>query len=387
VVADTDRVTADSLLEELETASMLLATDSGRYRFHSLVRLHARERAAAQEPDTEHKLFSERVMQHFLARSAFADRAVQADRLRIAVLDSLLREHSDPFGAGGGREALAWLEVERHNILALVEIAGSWDLDVMGWQLAESFTVLFLHHRHLREWLASLEGGVACAVRARNSAAEARLRSLSSRPLMDLGEDERAHEQLEQAVVCAATSGNTALRASVLEFFGRYWDRFDSEHAVAVYQEAIQLNRQAEEWRGVAIATHFLGCAQDAVGRHAEALETLRGARQKLLERGDQRMAARALAAVGRVHDHLGDSAAAAALSEAAHVLQQDVDATAYEAQARVDLAHVIRRAGGSPQTEREHLSRAWKIYADGGSRDAEALGQRLDELGGPLEA
>jgi hypothetical protein len=34
---------------------------------------------------------------------------------------------------------------------------------------------------------------------------------------------------------------------------------------------------------------------------------------------------------------------------------------------------------------EREHLSRAWRIYTDGGSRKADEIRARLDELGGPL--
>jgi len=385
VVADVDSASAGSLLEALETASLLVGTDDGRYRFHNLVRLHAGERAAADEPEAEHQLLIERVMKHYLARTAFADRAIRQDRLRIAELDEFLRERTNPFAADGRPAALAWLEAERGNLLALLEIAASSDLPVMGWQLAEGITVLFLHHRHLREWLASSEWGVACAVAAGDTAAEARLLSLSSRPLMDLKEYERARERLEQAVDRADASGDTALRASVLELFGRYWDRFDLPSAVAAYKESIRLNREAEEWRGVALATYFLGCTQDASGQHTKALETLRDARRKLLACNDQRMAARALASIGRVHDHLGDSTAAtAALSEAANVLQQDVDATAYEAQARVDLARIVRRTDGNPATEREHLSRAWEIYTEGGNPDADEIRERLDELGGP---
>jgi tetratricopeptide (TPR) repeat protein len=350
-----------------------------------LVRLHAAERAAAEESDAEHGLLAERLLAYFLVRAAFADRADRADRLRVAHLDALLSGHEDPFGPDGGKRAVAWLETERHTILALVENAVHWNQPVKGWQLAEGFSVLFLHHRHLRDWLALAEAGAACAVG--HPAARARFLSLASRPLMDLGEYERAREKLDEAVLCAAESGNTALHASVLEFFGRYWDHADPETAVAVYQESVRLNEEAGEQRGAAIALGFLGATQDSLGRHGEALQTLRDARRRLLDRDDQRMAARTLASIGRVHDHMGDTAAAVdALSEAARVLRDEVvDAAPYEAPVRVDLARVVERTGGDPRTEREHLSRAWRIYTDGGSRKADEIRARLDELGGPL--
>ncbi|MEC4015259.1 NB-ARC domain-containing protein [Streptomyces sp. H27-D2] len=381
VAADIDTATAESLLNVLEAASLLDVTEDGRFRFHDLVRLHAGERAAEEEPATEQQLLTTRVVTHYLVLTALADRAVREDRLRIADLSGPLRDAPDPFAAGGGPPPLAWLEAERANILAVLRAAARHGLHTPVWQLAEGFTVLFLHHRHLGNWKESLELGAAAAAEAVAPAAEARLRSLLSRPLMDLGEYDRARAELESAVACAEVSGHPALGASVQEFFGRYWDRFDPFRATAAYRRSIELNIEAGEWRGVAIATYFLGCAQDAEGDHGKALETLRKAHQDLTACEDPRMAARATAAIGVVHEHLGDpDEAMRTLAEAARVLRAQ-RASHYEAQALVRLADLTERTGGRRDAVREHLAMALEIYEAGGSPEAETLRGRLEGL------
>lgn len=381
--ANIDTATAESLLAVLEEASLLDVTPDGRFRCHQLVRLHARKRADAEETELSRRTVVERVATHYLALTAFADRAVRADRLRVADLTDLLRTASDPFTGERGPAPLEWLEAERGNILAVLRAAAEYGLHKHVWQVAESFTVLFLHRRQLAEWKESLELGAVAAAEAVVPAAEARLRSLLSRPLMDLGELDRARVELDSAVACAEVAAHTALTASVQEFLGRYWDRFDADRAMAAYRRALELNGEAGEWRGVAIVSYFLGCAQDTAGRHREALETLRRARADLAAREDHRMAGRALAAIGGVHDHLGDpDAAVRALTEAAELLRAE-GASHYEAQALVRLADITQRTGAAPRTVRRYLLRAFEIYQAGGSPDARSLRERLDRLEG----
>ena len=147
----------------------------------------------------------------------------------------------------------------------------------------------------------------------------------------------------------------------------------------------MSLNIEADLPRGVAIATYFLGCAQDVQGNHESALETLQQAHQSLLnlpDHPDVRMAARALAAIGTVHEHLGNAAMALhTLEEAAGTLR-DLGASHYEAQARVTMADVVERTGGSRAAVRDHLQRALDVYEAGGSPEAEILRERLAHLG-----
>ncbi|GAA3299542.1 hypothetical protein GCM10020295_38000 [Streptomyces cinereospinus] len=305
VAADTDARSAKRLLGFLAKASLVEAVGDGRYRMHDLVRLHARERAAEEEPETEQAVVTERVGTHYLVLTAFADRALRRDRLRIADLSALLRDAGDPFAVAGGPPPLEWLDTERPAILAVLRTTVRHGLYTLAWQLAEAFTVLFLYRRYLGAWKESLELGAEAAAAAVASAdtageiaeaaaAEARLRTLLSRPLLDLGENDRAGAELDKAAALAEAAGHLVLRASVQEFLGRYRDLFEPSRAVEAYQLSLELNEQAGETRGAAIAAYFLGCAQDAQGDHVEAMATLRRARHALEGRAepDRRMAA-----------------------------------------------------------------------------------------------
>ncbi|AEW94540.1 MULTISPECIES: NB-ARC domain-containing protein [Streptomycetaceae] len=372
-----------TLLATVHQAGLLETTPDRRYRFHDLVRLHAREQARRHEPPEAERELTARVATHYLALTALADRAVRADRLRVADLDGLLRDAPDPFAEPGGPAPLDWLEAERANILAVLRATARHGLHTVTWQLAEAFTVLFLHHRHLGDWRESLELGARAAAEDVAPAAEARLRSMLSRPLMDLAEYDRARAELRTATACADAAGNTELAASVREFTGRYWDRFDPAKAVDAYRESLELNLRAGQARGAAIARYFLGCAQDAGGDPRTALETLRAARDGLLARDDLRMAARVTAAIGTAHDHLGETAEAVrALDEAARTLREQ-RATHYEAQALTALADLLERTGGDRRTLLAALRRAHEILHEGGSPQAPALRARLDRLTG----
>jgi tetratricopeptide (TPR) repeat protein len=395
VAADIDTRSAKRLLRVLAKASLVDVMGDGRYRMHNLVRLHARERGAEEEPETEYAALTERVGTHYLVLTAFADRAMREDRLRIAGLSALLRDADNPFAAADGPSPLEWMDTERPAILAVLRTAAGHGLHTVVWPLAEAFTALFLHRRYLGAWKESLELGAEAAAAASASAgtaeevalataAEARLRSLLSRPLLDLGENDRAGAELERAAALAEEAGDLVVRASVLEFLGRYRDLYEPSRSVETYQLSLELNERAGETRGAAIAVFFLGCAQDARGDHAEAMVTLRRARQDFAarEEPDRRMAARVSAAIGVVHDHLGETREAIReLREAVRVLGEEEGATHYEAQALEQLADIAERTGEREDLVRENLRRAVEIYEAAGNLRAETLRRRLEDL------
>ncbi|GGZ13077.1 NTPase [Streptomyces inusitatus] len=377
---------AQEALDVLEAASLLSVADDRRYVLHGLVRLHARDTARAlDDPPGAERETVRAVTGHYLALTGSADRAVRADRLRIAEppLLSGSGEVSGPAAPGPfagasdpGSDAISWLEAERANILAVLRAASGFGLHRPVWQLAEGFTVLFLHHRHLADWRESLELGAEAARLDGAAAAEARLRSLLSRPLLDLRQDVRAKAELDRAEQLAVESGHTVLQASVQEFLGRYWDRHDPARAVDAYRASLALNIEAEEPRGEALARYFLGCAQSAAGDHATALTALGRARETFLALGDERMAARSLADTGRTLARSGDLAeAAAALSRAADDLHR-VGASHYEAGALEDLADLL----DDPVEIRDCLRRALTVYEEGGSPRAAEVLARLTE-------
>lgn len=387
VAAAVDTRVAKRLLRVLAGAGLVQRETDGRYVMHDLIRLHARECADREDPASGEAELIGRVGTHYLVLTAFADRAIKKNRKRIADLSALLREADDPFAAPGGPAPLVWLDIERAAILGVLRAASRHGRHTLVWQLAEAFTALFLHRRYLEIWRETLELGAQAAAaepdRTAGEAAEARLRSLLSRPLMDLDRHDEARTQLERAIQCAERVDDLVLRASVLEFQGRYLDRHDPGNAAAAYRRSLALNEQAGEVRGAAIARVFLGSALSAEGDHTEALAVLRRAHHDLLadEEPDVRMAGRALAAIGLVRDRLGDTEAADRdLKEAVGILRER-DATHYAAEALVGLADIAQRTGAGTDVVRDRLTEALEIYDREGLPAATELRRRLQGL------
>ncbi|WP_051836785.1 NB-ARC domain-containing protein [Streptomyces sp. NRRL WC-3742] len=384
LVSGHSREAAQEALDTLEAASLLTGSEDGRYTVHGLVRLHARDMSRRLDPPGTEREVVRLASGHYRALALLADLAVRADRLRITEPTEVLGSGArDPESSGNGpfessgnsrQDALDWLEAERGDILAVLRAAATFGFDRHTWQLTEAFTVLFLHHRHVADWRESLELGAAAANRDGQPAAEARLRSLLSRPLLDLGRDDEAREHLETADRLAVESGRIDLQASVQEFLGRYWDRHDPARAADAYRASLALNLQAGEGRGAALARYFLGCAQSVGGDHVAALAGLAEARAGLLARGDARMAARVLADLGRTKARRGDRAGAVTdLRQAVTDLRAE-GASHYEARALEDLADLL----DDPAETRDCLRRALAVYEEGGSPHAAEVLSRL---------
>ncbi len=370
-LAEVDVVRAQELLDVLDEASLVEYGEDERYAFHDLVRLHALRMAGREDAAG----IVARAAVHVLRLAAHADLAVMGGRMRIGrAVERLERLGGVPGPFADKAAALAWLDAERGELLAVLRAAAAHEMHRVTWELAEALTALYLNHRYVGDWLASGELGVVAAAADGNPAAEARLRTLLSRPLMDLGERERAREELDAAIVCADRTDHTLLRASVREFYGRWCDRYAPARAVGVYREALALYEQAGDPRGTAIGLLFLGCAQDAAGEGEQALVTLRDACARFAAPGveDRRMGARARAAEGNVLIHLGRTEEAAVALEDAVAALQEVGAVHYEAGHRETLYELTG--------VRDHLSRALEIYEAGGSPRAAVVRSVLGE-------
>jgi tetratricopeptide (TPR) repeat protein len=374
VVAAVDVETARRLLAALADGYLLERRAAGRFGFHELVRLHARE-LAQQEPREHREAALHQVVRHYLVRAAFADRAVMGARTRIADHDVLLAGQGDPFaGPDAAKAALAWLEGERANLVAVVRAAFDQGWDVETWQLAEALTGYYLNHRYLTDWTTTSDLGARAARHCGNVRAEARLRTVVSRAYTNLGDLERAAAELDAAIELAERSDDLVLQASAWEFRGRYLDRADPAAALAAYERAHELNVRAGEWRGVALVLYFEGRTLDALEQPQEALELFRRALDMLHWLGDSRMAARLLIAIGAAYVRLQRTQEAVTiLSEAV----RELEGRHYEAEARELLAGVAEQAGDHDGA-RGHLRRAWEIYRAGGHPRADELAELL---------
>ncbi|MEU3016612.1 ATP-binding protein [Nocardiopsis sp. NPDC007018] len=378
VVGDT------AALDELVTANVVEETDGPALRFrHDLIRTHARDRAEAEDSPEERHRRLVALLDGYLVRIGFAERAARGERLRTVDLDALLDGETDPF-RGDTEHARAWLLRERPTLLATVVDSAERGLHGHAHRLAELATALYLDHRFVHDWAVTATLGADSARLAGDAAAEARLSSLASRPLTDLGRLAEAGERLDRAVELAAGLEHPLLRASVWEFQGRHLTAADPDAAVAAFDRCVEANRASDDpnsVRGEALGVLYRGNAHLAAGRAEAAAADIGDAIERLraLDEPDHRMVARGLVWLGSAH------AAAGRPQEATDTLLAAVRRLRsggwhyYEAEARELLADHYERLGAAGEA-RTHLEEAERHFRALGSPRARELADRLGE-------
>ncbi|ATY15807.1 hypothetical protein CU254_39585 [Amycolatopsis sp. AA4] len=366
-----DEATSRDILAELVLLKVL-QEERGRYSMHPLVHDHAASLSGLGDEETCEALA--RVVRGFRDAAYYADAAmIGVERYRVADAPEI----ADPFTDDRRANGLGWFEENRRALHELLPVAKQIGLVDEIWQIAESLAAYYFDRKRHADSLSSLRHGIEAAEEAGNRAAEARLRSLASRPLTDSGQFEQAGDFVRRSIELADEDGHLVLRASVREFAGRYHDLTDQpELARQRYRESIELNEAAGEKRGEALSRMFLGQSL----RDAEGLRELDAAHRAFGELGDGRSAARAMLITGQVRVRSGLPGGVEALTAAAEAFQKS-GATFYEAQARESLHAAL--VEGNPAEARRNLERAIQLYRELGSPRAEELSENDGGLEG----
>ncbi|WP_433327771.1 NB-ARC domain-containing protein [Spirillospora sp. CA-294931] len=295
------------LVDQLLEASLLEEVGDDRYRFHDLVRLHAR--GLGQDD-------ARRVVGWYLARTKAADASVMGGRLRLAA------PPGDGHVFADGKEALGWLESERTNLLAAVRLAARsrWDTEV--WEFAEALWALYDNRAHLADEHEVARLGATSAARSGHAAAEARMHNHVVRALLRAGRLQEAAEALPEALAAAARGGHRRVESAVIETAGLVrLGSGDHEGAIEAFRGSREINAAEANPRGVALQTFHLGMAFADAGRHAEAADALREAGESMAGLGDDLSGAKIDALRGEVLAALGrPDEASAALARAVGV-------------------------------------------------------------------
>jgi len=158
-------------LEALVDAHLVeVASTAGRYRFHDLVHLYAREQAEAEETHGDRESALRRMFEWYV------DTADAAERLLIPGRRRLPYEPTDQWNAPAflsRGKAMDWFEAERANLVAAIDPAAGRGFHDIAWQLADaSWSFLYLRS-YWPDWRDMHRTGLASARTAGNRQAEA----------------------------------------------------------------------------------------------------------------------------------------------------------------------------------------------------------------------
>jgi len=367
---------AEDLVEELVNAQLLDivrcdAAGQARYRYHDLVRLYARERAAAEYPEARRRAALARALGAWLTLATEAGDRSHGTRLRGWSPESLGtsvgydRFDPDDVEAILG-SPLLWFEDECAAMTAAVAQAGSCGLSALAWTLAESLTdFLELRHRY-GDWecshILALDACVAdgdgigvgvmqlrlarlhfirkdpvasleMADRARstlrdldNKAIDAETLVVHAAALRGLGEHEGALDELGQAIELARASSNRVAEEHAMRELGTVrYEQAQWAAASEAFDEAIRIGRELQNRRSQALSRRY----RAVVLRHHDQLEEARESAESALaafhELGDRPYEAFSCLTLGLILLGLGDPSARR-LVEEGHTLLQEMD-------------------------------------------------------------
>ncbi|MER6364332.1 tetratricopeptide repeat protein [Kitasatospora sp. NPDC001527] len=375
-VGGLERAEADRLLGGLIDVHLLEEMEDG-FRFHDLVKLHARARADEVRERPEGLAAVDRVLDWYLASTTAAEALLSPSH-------RTLRRDYTTEPVPGAREfadeaaAVRWLDAETGRLAEAVRWAHDTGRPATAWQLVDAMWPLFLRLRPARLWIDAHRIGRTAARQAGDTDGRLRMLTSGGNGLRNAGEGEEAAAWFTEALHLARAVGRPLAEADALyglsqthRTAGRLAEAADCLRATAAL-------REAEGYpRGTALARLALGDVLLADGRAAEAVPVIAGAHRDLVAVPAAYEAARALAFLGQAHAALGAHAEAGrcyaeALAGfraggARHWEARVLELTGDLARARGDLTEAVTRY-------RESLARYEALSAPDAARLTAAL-------------
>jgi tetratricopeptide (TPR) repeat protein/DNA-binding XRE family transcriptional regulator len=373
-----DIVAASVLLDDLYAHHLINEPIQGRYRFHDLIREHARALAAADDP-AECEAAIDRLLSYYLHTGRAADRHL-ARRTSAGLVAITCDRPSHAPQLDTRDQAASWMDAERFNLHAAADYAALHD------RPSYAINIPVVMHGFLRtqgHWsqafvLHRTAQGIARRVGDRLGEAVA---------LSDLGDIQHltgdypaAVTSLSPALELFRALGNRLGEANTISYLGliRYLTG-DYPAAIDSLTQALELYRNLGDRRGEAVALNDLGEVQYLTGAYAAATACQNQALELYRDISDRNGQASALTDLGEVQRATGDYAAAITSQERALQLYCDLGHRWGEAHALNQMGD-IHRLTGDYAAAAASQERALLLYRDLGLRYGEA--EALNSMG-----
>ncbi|GAA4581313.1 XRE family transcriptional regulator [Planotetraspora phitsanulokensis] len=368
-------------LDELVDLGLLQDGTSGRYRFHDLVRLFARDRLQEEDTSAERDTITETVTSWLLRTATTAGRWFDSAYGRPDRPDADLADLSSI------EEAEQWLRVNAGNWLGALRHAASSDRHSVVLECAESmdwFSDRWMHAPHWREVFTL--GAQAAAALGDLAHHAAQLNYLAWVHLVPPSVPDVALRYAAQALDLATQSGATTQIGWSHQFSGaalRALGRLDE--AVASISRGAEIFKAADNIDAYAQSLGTLGdCLRDD-GRYAEALEQYVKKRDLAGDEGSgmtPSIAALslpyALVRIGQCLGLLGRRAEAITTLTEAIALMEPFQLSNYpQARALEVLADVLAEEGRDGESRRAY-ARAAEVYEATGDAAASSRCRNL---------
>ncbi|MFJ6616870.1 tetratricopeptide repeat protein [Kitasatospora sp. NPDC091335] len=364
VLADVDLAAADRLLDGLMDVHLLEETGPGRFRFHDLVRLHARAHGAQVRDTPPARAALDRIVDWYLATATAAE-AVVSPSHRTLARDYRTRPVHPAREFEGDVRALEWLEAERDRLADVLRWCEEMDRPAAAWQLADAMWPLFLRLRPVRLWVEAHRIGRRAARAAGSRSGELRMLTSGGNGLRNAGEGEEAARWFTEALHLARDTCRPLAEADALYGLSQtHRMAGELDEAADCLHEVVRL-REAEAYlRGAALARLACGEVLLLADRVAEAVEPIERAGRELASIEDDYEAARATAFLGLAYGRLGAYELAEARFEEALVAFRARLSGHWEART-LEFAGQVEELRGRPEAARARFEQSLARYQE----------------------
>lgn len=158
-------------LDMLASFHLIRLHGPGRYTFHDLLRLYATEHVLSDETADDLLEARQRLYNWHLHSVLAAARLLHPHWVRLP--PPALMSGVTPAAFDTQERAVAWLEAEVTNLVAMIHGASECGRREIVWQLTDALRGHFWMSRRLEDWLACAQTALAAAIAAGDPAAEA----------------------------------------------------------------------------------------------------------------------------------------------------------------------------------------------------------------------
>ncbi|MFI9837958.1 tetratricopeptide repeat protein [Nonomuraea sp. NPDC051941] len=315
---------AESLLEDLLDAHMLIQQEPGRYTFHDLLRDHARSAAGLEERDDSRKAALTRLFAFYThvtdlaADLTYPDKVLPIPREPAPGLEiPALSDRAD---------AAAWLDAELPVLLAVGAHAAERDWHTHAFFLSTTLFP-FLEERGRRGAALTLHLQTLSAVRrAADLRSEGRTLADLARTHHALGNVAQAAQYGREAITTCRAAGDPEGEAVGHHFLGHSLERQDDFHgAQEHYQQALELFQAADNRVGTGVLLTDMGEIHRHLGKPDLARDYLEQAQRINHEIGSPTSLWNTQLALGNLHSAEGEHDAARRALEHAYAISRDL--------------------------------------------------------------
>jgi DNA-binding SARP family transcriptional activator len=352
-----------ALLSELTSTHLLEEYVPGRFRLHDLLARYAQECSERVDTEEDRREVQERILTWYCSN---ADAASRVNTLARPVVGKIAPPDPRPAWLATDGQAMGWLETERRNLIAAVELAGQLNVDTVAIALPLALRRLFQRRSCGPEWIYTHLIGIQAARRTGDLDAEAYLHGSVNAAYIGMGRAEEGLDGLRMALAVAQSSGDPVrvARAHAL-LCGLYCGLKRLPEAIAEGEQAVALAREGGSQIIEGQSLVDLGGAYQSSARPEDALTCYLSAStiEKALFPGEpttgfiEAKLAAAYLDLGHIDDAIATASAALELSTQA-------GRPGAQAQAHQVLGEALQ-SKGRHQEARPHLRAALTGYQD----------------------